>query len=85
MKIQPDAKTTCAADAPAIVLKGPKWGNEVPNQLVIRGGKLVLKDSGKTPTFHDLPDETEVNLIPHDDCKRIMDDSMLLRNLILAL
>ncbi len=55
-------------------------GDDLPKQLEIRGGRLVMRESGKTPTF-DIADGTIVNLIPRPTAVRMFDDSLMLLNL----
>ena len=58
--------------------------NELPAQLYIYGGKLLSKESGVAPCFPAFPDGMIVNLVPHDELKRICKEARLFRLACLA-
>jgi hypothetical protein len=55
-------------------------GEDLPKQLEIRGGRLVMRESGKTPTF-DIADGTIVNLLPRAEAVRMLDNSIMIQSL----
>lgn len=75
-KPSPAAQKLCR---PAFLVKGINWSTQLPNQLEIRGGKIVLKKDGAMPTF-DLPDGTEVSLCDRTSLCQMIDESMLYRH-----
>lgn len=61
------------------LIKYLRFGSELPKQLEIRGGKLRLIGSDDEPYF-DLPDGELVNILPHEDAKKVLNDAFLFRN-----
>lgn len=55
-----------------------RCGSELPKQLEIRNGRIVMKD-GRVPIF-DFLDGTEITVMPRSDAVRNLDEAMLLRN-----
>ena len=64
--------------APATIVRKTSFGSDLLNQLEIKGGLLVLKASGKTPTF-DLPDGTSVTVMGYFHAIHIMDQAAMMR------
>lgn len=52
--------------------------NALPNQLIVKDGKLVLKSTGEAPSLP-LEDGLEVNVVPHHDLKRVLHEAKLYR------
>jgi hypothetical protein len=58
--------------------KNVQHGDDLPVQLIIKGGLLVDKETGEFVRFG-LPDGTEVNVMPHEHLKRRLDEAYLWR------
>lgn len=57
--------------APAKIALNVTSASQLPDQLVISGGRLRLK-TGEEPTFENIPDGTVVSLVPRDDLARLL-------------
>jgi hypothetical protein len=53
-------------------------GDDLRNQLEIKGGRLVMINSGKTPTF-DFPDGTHVVLLKRDYAVEIVNNHRMMQ------
>jgi hypothetical protein len=56
-----------------------KWGSELPNQLVIRGGRIVVRSTGLPPDVSGWPEEMAVNVVPRDSLSDQVDDAQFWR------
>ena len=63
---------------PATIKYDIVWGKDLPNQLEIRKGVIVMIQSGQPATF-DMPEGTHVNVVVHDDIVKTVDAYQLLR------
>jgi hypothetical protein len=62
--------------ANAVTVRDLVWGRDLPNQLVILRGQIVLRSTGM-PAIFDMPDGLEVNVLPHDDMVVVLDNAAM--------
>jgi len=47
--------------------------DQLPDQLVVKDGNLILRESGEVPTFKGITEGVSVSLLLREDAVRLMD------------
>lgn len=54
-----------------------RWGSDLPVQLEIQDGEIVFVGSNTRAKFSALPNGTKINVLPHDELIKKLDNAMM--------